>query len=356
MPISQRDAIIGSLLGEAIGDSIGLWCEGLSARRQLRFDNGPLRQRFFFKRGMISDDTEHALMTAQALIVSAGNPQRFLSSLAWRLRWWLVGVPAGIGLATLRSILKLWLGYSPARSGVFSAGNGPCMRAGILGVCFSNDLTRLREMVRHSTRLTHSDPKAEWGALSIALAAACAFTTEKVDDVPTRFRALLEAHLEPGASELRTLIERAITSAAASEETHFFAQSLGLAKGVSGYTYHTVPVVVQAWLRFPRDFRAAMTAIIRCGGDTDTTGAILGSITGAAVGKPGLPSDWLDNIWEWPCGIDWMEHVGNRLADVLDFRAAQAPVAKNYPLLALRKLFFAIVVLGLGFRRLLPPY
>jgi ADP-ribosyl-[dinitrogen reductase] hydrolase len=356
MPISRREAIIGSLLGEAIGDSIGLWCEGMSPSRQLRFDDGPLRQRFLLNRGMMSDDTEHALMTAQALIVSAGNPDLFTSSLAWRLRWWLVGIPAGIGLATLRSILKLWVGCSPARSGVFSAGNGPCMRAGILGVCFRADLIRLREMVRHSTRVTHSDPKAEWGALTIALAAACACMTDHVDDVPNRFRGLLDEHLEPQANELRTLIERAMTSAASKEDTATFALSLGLAKGVTGYTYHTVPVVVQAWLRYPCDFRSAMTAIVRCGGDTDTTGAILGSIVGATVGKSGLPSDWLDHLWEWPCGMDWMERVGNRLADVLDAGSAQAPVPKNYPLLALRKLLFAIVVLGHGFRRLLPPY
>ena len=63
-----RDNILGCLLGEALGDSIGLWCEGMSPRRQRRF--GPYRQRFFFGKGMCSDDTEHALMTAQALIVS----------------------------------------------------------------------------------------------------------------------------------------------------------------------------------------------------------------------------------------------------------------------------------------------
>src|SRR5215212_8885578 len=98
MPPDRTRAIVGCLLGTALGDSIGLWCEGLSARRQRRFHDGPLRQRFLFGRGMVSDDTEHACLTAQALLISAGDPDRFERSLAWRLRWWLLALPAGVGL------------------------------------------------------------------------------------------------------------------------------------------------------------------------------------------------------------------------------------------------------------------
>ena len=71
--------ILGSLLGEALGDSIGLWCEGLSPRRQQRF--GRYRQRFFLGKGMCSDDTEHALMTASARSFPGAN--RSNSSAAW---------------------------------------------------------------------------------------------------------------------------------------------------------------------------------------------------------------------------------------------------------------------------------
>ena len=348
--MTQPDAILGSLLGEALGDSVGLWCEGMSPRRQQRF--GPYRQRFFFGKGMYSDDTEHALMTAQALIVSAGEPEPFVRSLAWRLRGWLLGVPAGIGLATLRSILKLWLGFPPSRSGVWSAGNGPAMRAGILGVAFGHDSVRLRELVGRSTRLTHTDPKAEAGALAVALAAHVAATTDASAEL--RFRALLSAHLDE--PELLELIDRAMRSAAALEETDAFARSLGLERGVTGYMYHTVPVVLQAWLRHPRDFRAGVNAVVGCGGDTDTTAAILGSIVGAGVGRAGLPADWLANLWEWPCGAAWIERVAARLAETLETQQPLAAVPTNVPLLMLRNGLFAGIVLTHGFRRLLPPY
>jgi hypothetical protein len=38
-------------------------------------------------------------------------------------------------------------------------------------------------------------------------------------------------------------------SAASLEDTGTFARSLGLKRGVTGYMYHTVPVVLHAWLR-----------------------------------------------------------------------------------------------------------
>src|ERR1044072_2480170 len=120
--LSYDELLKGILLGTAVGDSIGLPAEGLSSRRIQKLFHGCWRQRFFFGRGMISDDTEHTVMVAQALLTDSLN--EFRRTLSWKLRFWLLTLPAGIGFATLRAILKLWLGFSPERSGVFSAGNG----------------------------------------------------------------------------------------------------------------------------------------------------------------------------------------------------------------------------------------
>ena len=87
---------------------------------------------------MVSDDTEHTCLVAQALCAAPTDADRFARHLARGLRWWLLGLPAGIGSATLRATLKLWLGFPPARSGVFSAGNGPAMRSAILGAAMDD--------------------------------------------------------------------------------------------------------------------------------------------------------------------------------------------------------------------------
>jgi ADP-ribosyl-[dinitrogen reductase] hydrolase len=210
---------------------------------------------------MISDDTEHACMTAQSLIVSAGEPNQFSRSLSWRLRWWLLSFPPAIGLATLRALFKLWGGFPPGKSGVFSAGNGPAMRSAILGVCYGDDLSRLRKLVKVSTCITHTDPKAELAALAVAAASHVSFSGKATpQEFLTTFRNTLGEDAEQ-AEEFLHLLDRAVRSAARGESTESFAESLGLKAGVSGYSYHTVPVALQTWLLQPDDFSMVLNAI-----------------------------------------------------------------------------------------------
>lgn len=169
----SESSIVGCLLGGAVGDALGLPYEGLSPARAARLLGEPDRYRFAFGRGMISDDAEHACLAAQALIESAGDPELFAASLGRRMRRWFLCGPAGIGMATLRACGKLCVGVSPRNSGVFSAGNGPAMRAAIPRAAVA-DLASLRSLVRASTRITHLDPKAEFGAWAVALASRSA--------------------------------------------------------------------------------------------------------------------------------------------------------------------------------------
>src|SRR5207253_9331292 len=96
------------------------------------------------------------------------DPEAFQRCLAWKLRLWLLGIPAGIGFATLRAILKLWLGFPSTRSGVHFAGNGPAMRSAIIGAYFFDAPEKRREFVTAATSLTHTDPRALTAALAVA--------------------------------------------------------------------------------------------------------------------------------------------------------------------------------------------
>jgi ADP-ribosyl-[dinitrogen reductase] hydrolase len=340
----------GCLLGLMVGDCLGLPREGLSARRARRIFGQELRHALVARRGLASDDTEHACMTAQAYLATRGDPERFARSLAWRLRLWLLGLPAGIGFATLRALFKLWLGIPPSRSGVYSAGNGPAMRAPILGLVCWNDRATLEALVRASTRLTHTDPKAERGALAVALAARYAATHEAAtfrrEDVLTE----LEAVFPPEDSEARTWLAALRKAVLDPADEDRFAEETGLGKGVSGYVYHTVPAVLWAWLRSPFDFEGGLRRVIDLGGDTDTTAAIYGGIAGAAVGSVGVPQRWLDGIVEFPRSVGWVRRLARSLA------AGGDPVPLAWPLLPVRNLAMLVVVILHGFRRTLPPY
>lgn len=345
-PEPPTSRLAGLLLGGAVGDSLGLPGEGISPQRQRKLWPGDLRHRFLFGRGMISDDTEHAFMTAQAMLEAGGDVERFRRSLAWKLRWWFVALPAGVGMATARACVRLWLGVPPERSGVNSAGNGPAMRSAILGAVFARKPEKRREFVRASTRLTHLDPRAETAALAVAEAAAWIVRGEEsIADFIGHLPVL-------GADDKWKRLCRRITDALVQQEAAAdFAASLGLANGVTGYAYHTVPVALYAWLRHRGDFATAVTDTIRCGGDTDSVAAIAGALAGGDVGVGGIPDDWRSGLGDWPRSFKLLE----RLAEELNARGGK-PVRWCWPGVLPRNLFFLAVVLTHGFRRLLPPY
>ncbi len=353
---TRLNRIRGTLLGTAVGDALGLPAEGISRRRAQKLFKGRWHHRLILNRGMISDDTEHTLFVAQSLIAHADSIERFQRRLAWTLRWWLVSLPAGIGFATLRAILRLWLGYRPSLSGVSSAGNGPAMRVAPIGALFAESPSRLEDFVSAATRITHTDRRALTGAKAIALLVA--WTVR--DDLTERpnlddFVSLLLT-AGPDDAEWCQLVD-AIAGAHLQEDTvRQFAADLGLQTGVTGYVYHTVPVAAYAWFRHFGNFEKTLTSVLDCGGDTDTVGAVAGALAGTVVGDRGIPRRWIDGIVDWPRGPKLLLAVADRLAEVAMGEQPVRPVRYFWPVVPLRNLFFLFVVLLHGLRRLAPPY
>jgi len=351
-----RDRLAGILLGTAVGDALGLPAEGLRPDRSRRLWPGPRRHRFLFGRGMLSDDTEHAFFVGQALLENPHDPKAFQRALAWRLRWWFLGLPAGIGKATLRACVKLCLGFPPSRSGVHSAGNGAAMRVALIGGYFHDDDEALDRFARTSTQLTHTDPRAATGALAVARLAAWAIGRDASQPPEAVDLIRMLASLAPDDAEWRDVTERLEAAFVAEMSVSAFADSLGLQKGVTGYVYHTVPVAVYAWLRHYGDFRATLEAVLDCGGDTDTVGAIAGALAGATSGGSNIPSDWIDRIWDWPRSVALLRKLVDRLAIQKAEGGPLGSVSYFWPGVVPRNLLFLLVVLLHGFRRLLPPY
>jgi ADP-ribosyl-[dinitrogen reductase] hydrolase len=348
---SLRLSLQGLLLGVAVGDALGLPAEGMSPARIRRRWHGQWRYRFLLGRGMVSDDTEHTFFVAQALLSHPDNVSAFQQCLAWKLRLWLLGVPAGIGLATLKATLKLWMGFSPARSGVFSAGNGPAMRSAIIGAYFADDPVTRRQFVSASTRITHTDPRAEVAALAVAEAAAWA-----LDPRPSAEDWLSQLSILGQDPEWVAICQKLAASLRLRQSVVEFAAALGLGRGVTGYAYHSVPVALYAFLSQPDDFRAVLESALNCGGDTDTVGAIAGSLCGLMVSEAGIPQEWLNGICDWPRSRSLLIRIGARLAEQKAIRQPLGAVRYCWPGLIPRNAIFLVTVLVHGLRRLLPPY
>lgn len=346
--LTRAERIRGLLSGTAVGDALGLPMEGIGPLRLKRLFPGPLRQRLVGNVGMVSDDTDHAIMAAQALLAHPDDPRAFGRALASKLRVWLLGLPAGIGMATLRSTCRLWLGFSPERSGVDSAGNGPAMRAPVIGAAFADDPERLAAFVEVSTRLTHRHDRARTAALAVAHAAGWAVSG------PVSPERVLErlAGLGPDDAEWQRIFKQMLIAWETQESLSELAVRLGLERGVTGYSYHTVPVALYAWLRHLGDFEATLSGVIALGGDTDSVAAIAGALAGAVVGEAGIPAEWRDAIWDWPRGPGLWRELADRLAAL----PGAGPVDYPWPALFPRNLVFLAVVVAHGFRRLAPPY
>lgn len=343
----KEERLAGVLVGTAVGDALGLPFEGMSRRRVRRqLAGGALRHRFLFGRGMVSDDTEQACLLARALLKSRAEPERLASELGRDLRWWLLRAPAGIGWATLRGIVRLWLGFAPSRSGVRSAGNGPAMRAPLLGVFAAEDEPRLRELVRASTLITHTDPRAFDGALAVALAAAMASRCSTRELNGALVLREISFRLQPGP--MAELVRRA--SDWVDRPAQGLADDLGAGAGVSGFVNQTVPLALLCWARNPSNAPAALTEVVALGGDTDTTAAIVGALCGASAGEACFPPAWVCGIAEWPCNVAWMKELSRCLS------LGSAPAPLPWLALLLRNVVFAFGVLVLVLRRALPPY
>jgi ADP-ribosyl-[dinitrogen reductase] hydrolase len=344
--------ILGCLLGTAVGDAVGLRREGLSPRRAMRLYGGsPLEPALIFGRGFCSDDTEHTVMVGRALAKSGGDPSGFEQLLAQQLKKWFLTAPAGIGLSTLRACIKLVLGLGSKRSGVYSAGNGPAMRAALIGVCARSE-RQLKEIVAASTRLTHTDPRAEEGAHLIAQAARLGLKDCGVE--PTQF--LYAAASNAKGSELRTILGAAAQALADGKTSSEFAASQGWSRGVSGYINHTVPAALYCWARWPNDYRRCVEDAVLLAGDSDSVGAITGGVCGANLGSDAIPHSWIERLAEWPRSVEWMKRLAEALACSVENNVVVEPPSMHWVLTLPRNLVFGSIVITLALRRLLPPY
>ncbi len=89
-----QQKIYGSIIGTALGDSIGLPFEGLSRQKIAKKNPTFESQSLIFNYGMFSDDTEQTLSVAQSLVESYDDEVVFRNAIKRRLKLWFY-VPRG---------------------------------------------------------------------------------------------------------------------------------------------------------------------------------------------------------------------------------------------------------------------
>ncbi|MCE9579660.1 MAG: ADP-ribosylglycohydrolase family protein [Deltaproteobacteria bacterium] len=173
--------------------------------------------------------------------------------------------------------------------GAGSMGNGGAMRAAPVGAYFAGDLDRVVAEARASAAPTHANPEGQAGAIAVAVAAAVA--VEMAAGLRPRTSAELLAAViaatPPGAT--RDGLVRA--TELADRGPRAAAYVLGCGRKV--ISSDTVPFALWSASHHLDDYPTAVWRTVVALGDMDTTAAIVGGVVALAVGRDGLPADWL---------------------------------------------------------------
>jgi ADP-ribosyl-[dinitrogen reductase] hydrolase len=343
MAADVEDGIVGSLLGTALGDALGLPAEGLSARAARRRFGGRLeRFQLLGKTGYVSDDTELSALVAQSLLLAPDDAERCALELSRALLGWALRLPWGAGLGTLRACARIGLRRRP--TGVRSAGNGAAMRAAVVGACFHDWPQRRQRLGRALARVTHTDARAVDGALFAAELAAAAVAQHPPRLAPAGFEHALAVAAQP---ELGAALERARDLAAAGASVETAAAHLG----TSGYVVHSVPFAAFCLLRHDGDVLGTLSEAVGAGGDADSIGAVLGAWLGSLHGASGLPQALVGRLQRGPFGRAHLEALGRALARI-DL-GPEVPRFSRAAALARNLALYPVVLLH-GLRRLVP--
>ncbi|MCA1717535.1 MAG: ADP-ribosylglycohydrolase family protein [Actinobacteria bacterium] len=299
----------GSLTGQCLGDALGFVVEGeppevcreyveetLKAGRAVEHGRDP------FPFGQYSDDSQ----LARELLQSYAERGRF-DPRDYARRIAMIFVEnriVGRGRATEQAAWRLAAGapWEEAGTPSPSAGNGSAMRAGPIGLLFSEDTKKMVRAAHDQGRITHRDPRCSAGAVAIAGAVAMAVRSEEIET--EQFLSQLAEWAAPFEGSVADALWRlAEWISLPPEEAATLVSGIGHnpdypdeVRGISPFVTTSVLWSLYSFLRSPGDYWETVCTAIAVGGDVDTTAAMAGAVSGACLGLDAIPQGWARRV------------------------------------------------------------
>ena len=305
------DRFAGCLLGGAIGDALGYPIEfdnahsivtrwGQSAPEPLAYADVPP--------AIISDDTQMTLFTAEGLI-ACDEPRQVIDRIqAAYLRWlatqtgspaaggWLWGIerlharraPGNTCLSAL--IAQRQHPHQPSVSAVpnDSKGCGAIMRSAPIGLAAASREVAF-ELGRDAGVLTHGHPS---GFLSAGYFAALIHDLSRGGDLREAMTAadgLLAC--EFGAAETQSAVALAKELSLSGPPSAAALEALG-----GGWTGESALGIALSCVLSSDTVPATLWRAVAHGGDSDSTGSLVGNLLGALHGTGALPARWREEV------------------------------------------------------------
>ncbi len=301
----SSDRILGSLLGTAVGDALGMPIEGLSHQNVRTYYKGIKEYRDDDQRGDLdagqwTDDTQMTFALVRALAQSstpsewpAAVSEQYVALRADARRW---------GTTSSAAIDRLANGTPPDEAGLPDRdSDGAAMRAAPLGVWWAaTDAERQPafEAIHPVLSVTHRHPAALSAGWGQAWAVRSLLRLESVEafdrdafwdgliDVTTWAEERLDGDHRV-SDRLRLLADR-IDS--------FPLDLRDACDGVSVRADEAWPFACAMVARRPHLLENTLLSGINVGGDADTTGAMMGALLGAIHGWSALPAEWREGL------------------------------------------------------------
>ncbi len=301
----HKDKFSGCLIGQCLGDAIGFVVEGYSPAACKHYIEDFVKTdkvgefgHFPFPFGQYSDDSQLARELMQSYATCGKfDPADYAERIA---KTFVEKRIIAFGYSTKEAVKRLCQGISWEESGAPppAAGNGSAMRAAPIGLFFYDKPEMLVRAAHDQGRITHKDPRSSAGAVAISGAMASALRNDVIN--PESFISTLArwtGTISPAfSSELRKLPDwlslppeeaAAVISGAGFDPEYIDDDEW---KGISGYVISSVLWSLYSFLKTPDDYLETICTAISAGGDTDTTAAMAGAISGAYLGIDAIPS------------------------------------------------------------------
>lgn len=288
------------MLGLMVGDALGSHYEGQTAEW--------LGSRYHSARALIdhpekpwpyTDDTQMMIGVCEALIqdneiVESTLCDKFVANYdAYR--------GYGYGARIVLQAMKEGHDYNELARTVFeggSFGNGAAMRVAPVGLLFHREQERLAAEAAKSATPTHVHPLGIEGARLLAAAVAHCVARENFDRTEL-FELLLASARSPEFHERLSL--------AANPDIEIARLGNGIA------ALDSVVTAIACFASAPNSFEHVVTSAIFLGGDTDTIAAMAGAVSGAFVGRAGIPEDLIAAVEDHHKGVTYVAELSQKL-------------------------------------------
>ncbi|RIX30386.1 ADP-ribosylglycohydrolase family protein [Amnibacterium setariae] len=304
--MTRRDRALGALTGLAIGDALGMPTQtlpreaiaaagGVTGFRAAAPDH-PLAHGL--PAGRVTDDTEQALLLADALVDGGGrvDPQRLADDLdRWEQDARARGSLDLLGPSTRSAIQAVREGVAPELAGANGTTNGAAMRIAPVGIATRiDDVEALVDAVEAACLVSHHTSVAIAGAAAVAAVVSAGVEGRDLPVAAALGIAAARAGARRGrwvaGAEVAARISWSVELAGRRDVPTAVDRVVRLI-GTSLATQESVPAAFAMLLLHPDDPWAACCAAASLGGDTDTIAAMTGAMAGAIHGVDAFPTD-----------------------------------------------------------------